>query len=38
VQHADDHDLCRARQVIDGVLLMENHAQTGSEVRPGRAA
>jgi hypothetical protein len=37
VQNPDDNNLARTRQVIDSVLLMENHAQIGRKVGPGRA-
>jgi len=32
VEHPDDNDLSRTRQVIDSVLLMKNHAQIGRKV------
>ena len=36
MQNPDDNDLARPRQVIDRILLMEYHAQTGRKVRPRR--
>jgi hypothetical protein len=37
VQNPDDNDLARTRQIIDSVLLMENHAKIGRKVVPWRA-
>jgi hypothetical protein len=36
VQNPDDNDLAWTKQVIDSVLLMENHAQIGRKTRPRR--
>jgi len=36
VQNPDHNDLARTRQVIDSILLMENHAKIGCKMGPGR--
>lgn len=36
MQNPDDNDLARTRQVIDSILLMENHAEIWRKVGPRR--
>jgi hypothetical protein len=37
VQHADNHDGFGGRRVVDGVRVMEYHAERGRELRPRRS-